>query len=173
VVEEFISYIAHTPTDSTAPLYLELNTADMLTAQGGPDKVRIYDANAQEGNSPYVKLSDSGRRENLVTFMNGGSYVEKQWVTCECVALGSTALSAVRRAELLKLAIEGFVKVLQSDLSGLNARLDLGGTGSNEEIKNVYIDYPTQQPLVTGQDGKFTASRTAFMLLWVSNLRQR
>jgi hypothetical protein len=34
MIETFISYLAHTPTDETSPLYLELNTTAMLTAQG-------------------------------------------------------------------------------------------------------------------------------------------
>jgi hypothetical protein len=166
MVEEFINYIAHQPADATSPLYLELNTAGLLTAMGGPDKVRIYDTVAVEGNTPYVKLSDQGRREREVTFL-GGSYWEKQWVTCECVTLGVSALSATRRAELLKLAVEGFVKTLQSDLAGLNTRLDLGGTSSTERVGNLQIGSVSQETPVTGKDNKFTATRTALIELWV------
>jgi hypothetical protein len=173
MIEQFINYISHNPTDETSPLFLELNTTAMLTAQGGADKVRLYDSNAQTGNSPYVKLYENGRREKLATFTSGGSYIEKQWVTCECVALGASAFSAVNRAELLKLAIEGFVKVLQADLSGLNSRLDLGGTGSSERITNIYIDNVTQETPVSGLEQKFTATRTALIEVWVSKVRQR
>src|SRR5689334_21680468 len=138
MIEEFISYIAHQPSDSLSPLFLELNTPAMLTAQGGADKVRVYDANAQEGNSPYVKLYDRGGRQRMATFL-GGSYLEKQTVVCECVALGASALSAIRRAELLKLAVEGFVKTQQSGIMSLTTRTDLGGTASTEKIVSLQI----------------------------------
>lgn len=162
MIETLINYIAHNPTDEGSPLFLELNTADMLLAQGGPDKVRLYDANAAEANSPYVKLWDQGQRQRLGTYL-GGSYLEKQTLTCECVALGNTAAAAVNRAELLKLAVEGEVKKLQSALSGLTTRTDLGGTASVEQVVNIQINSPTQETPVQGQSGKFTATRTALI----------
>jgi hypothetical protein len=114
VVEQFISYLAHEPSDTTSPLFLELNTAALLAAIGGPDSgVHIYDSNAQEANLPYVKLYDAGQRQLMATFL-GGSYLEKQTLTCDCVATGLSATEAVNNAELLKLAIEGEVKKLQS-----------------------------------------------------------
>jgi hypothetical protein len=64
VVEQFIFYLAHSPTDTTSPLFLELNTTAMLAALGGPDSgVTIYDTNSQPSNLPFVKLSDSGNKE--------------------------------------------------------------------------------------------------------------
>jgi hypothetical protein len=172
VIEAFIDYVAHQPSDTTSPLYLELNTPSMLTAQGGPDKVRIYDANASEGNTPYCRLSDNGRRDRVQTFL-GGSYIERSYLAAECVALGATALSATSRAELLELAVEGFVQALKADLSGLNTRLDLGGTGSSDRIMNIEIGTNTQEMPVQGQNGKFTASRTAIIELLVVKTRQR
>jgi hypothetical protein len=78
MIEQFISYIAHNPSDITSPLYLELNTTAMLTAMGDVNgKVTLYDANAQTGDSPYVKLYDKGQRQRMATFL-GGSYTEKQ-----------------------------------------------------------------------------------------------
>ena len=166
MIETLINYIAHNPSDTTSPLYLELNTADMLVAQGSVDKVRLYDANSSEGNTPYVKLSDGGARQRLSTYL-GGSYLEKQTMVCECVALGATPLSAINRAELLKLAVEGEVKKLQSSLTGLTTRLDLGGTSSSEQIVNVQIASPDSETPVQGQTNKFTATRTALIDVFV------
>ncbi|MBA3829890.1 MAG: hypothetical protein H0X33_13200 [Taibaiella sp.] len=165
MIENFISYLAHEPTNTTAPLFLELNTSDMLTVQN-TTKVLIYDSNASAGDSPYVKVWDKGQRERTATFL-GGSYNEKQWVTCECVALGTTALMAVNRAEYLRLAIEGLVKKLQSNIAGLNTRLDLGGTASTEKVINLQIGSVGQETPVTGANGKFTATRTALIEVWV------
>jgi hypothetical protein len=173
MIEQFIDYIAHSPTDETSPLYLELNTTAMLTAQGNVNgKVTLYDANAQLGDSPYVKLSDQGGRERAAKFTNGGSYWEKQWVTCECVALGATALSATNRAELLKLAVEGFAKKVKIDLSVFPTRTDLGGTASTESIGLVDIGDVDRETPVVGQAPKFTATRTALIELWVFKQRK-
>lgn len=158
MIEALINYIAHNPADETSPLFLELNTADMLLAQGGADKVRLYDTNASVGNSPYVKLYDDGKRDNPVVFL-GRSYQEKQWVTCECVALGATALSATNRAELLILAIEGYTQKLKSNIAGVSDRLDLGGTSSSEGISHIDIAPVPQQPPVFGKDNEYTATR--------------
>jgi hypothetical protein len=176
MIEAFIDYAAHQPTDTTSPLYLELNTAGMLGAQFGnsltSDRVTIYDANAQIGNTPYVKLYDRGQRQRMQTFL-GGSYIEKQTLVCECVALGASALSATNRAELLKLAVEGFVKTQQSGIMSLTTRTDLGGTASTESIVSLQIGSPDQETPVQGQSPRFTATRTALIELWVSMERKR
>lgn len=167
MIEVLITFLAHTPTDATSPLYLELNTVAMLAAMGGPDKVRVYDTNASEGNSPYVKLSDQGKRQRVDTFL-GGSYTEKQTLVCECVALGASAASATNRAELLKLAVEGEVKKLQSGIMSLTTRTDLGGTASIETVGNLQIGSVEQEtPVVVAKDGKSVATRTALIELWV------
>jgi hypothetical protein len=170
MIEQFINYISHNPTDETSPLFLELNTTAMLLALGNateqPDKVRIYDSNAQEGNSPYVKLYDKGQRQRMATFL-GGSYTEKQTLVCECVALGASALSAIDRAELLKLAVEGEVKKLQSGIMALTTRTDLGGTASTETVVNLQIGSVDQETPVSGQKEEFTATRTALIELLV------
>jgi hypothetical protein len=171
MIEQFINYISHNPTDETSPLFLELNTTSMLTAQGGSDKVRLYDSNAQEGNSPYVKLYDKGQRQRMATFL-GGSYTEKQTLVCECVALGASPLSATNRAELLKLAVEGEVKKLQSGIMALTTRTDLGGTASTETIVNLQIGSVDQETPVSGQKEEFTATRTALIELWVFKQRK-
>jgi hypothetical protein len=174
VVEAFINYIAHSPSDVLSPLFLELNTSAMLTAMGDASgKVTIYDNNAQAADTPYVKLSDEGSREMKTKFTNGGSYWEKQLVTCECVALGETPLSAANRAELLKLAIEGFAKKLRIDLSIFATRTDLGGTASTETIGLIDIANVTQEkPLTVAKDGKSVATRTALIELWVFKERR-
>jgi hypothetical protein len=172
LIEAFINYIAHNPADTTSPLYLELNTSAMLTAMGDANgKVTIYDNNAQAGDTPYVKLSDEGKRQRMATFL-GGSYTEKQTLVCECVALGATALSATNRAELLKLAVEGEVKKLQSGIMSLTTRTDLGGTASVEKVVSLQIGSVDQETPVAGQGDKFTATRTALIELWVYKERK-
>jgi glutamate-1-semialdehyde aminotransferase len=147
MIESLINYVVHSPSDEGSPLFLELNTADMLVAMGsGADKVRLYDNNASEANMPYVRLLDKGQRQRMATFL-GGSYTEKQTLVCECVATGATALSATNRAELLKLAVEGFVKTQQS--------------GS-----------PDQETPTTGKGREYTATRTALIELWVFKERK-
>jgi hypothetical protein len=176
LVEQFINYLCHNPSDTTSPLYLELNTSSMLYAQFGnsstSDRVTIYDANAQIANTPYVKLSDQGQRQRMATFTNGGSYWEKQTLTCECVALGATASSAVDRAELLKLAVEGLIKKTRVNIASLPTRTDLGGTGSNESIGNLQIGQIDREMPVMGQNPKFTASRMALIEVWVYKERK-
>jgi hypothetical protein len=161
MVETFISYLAHEPSDTGSPLYVELNKSAMLTAQN-TTKIKLYDINSSEGDTPYVRLSDQGQRQRLATYL-GGSYLEKQILTCECVALGSTALMATNRAELLKLAVEGEIKKLQSALVGLTTRTDLGGTASTENVSNIQIGVVSQETPVQGQSGKFTATRTTLI----------
>jgi hypothetical protein len=143
----------------------------MLTAQGSADAVRLYDTNAQEGNSPYVKLSDQGKRARMATFL-GGSYLEVQTLECECVALGATPMQAANRAEYLRLAVEGEIKRLQAGIMSLSTRIDLGGTASTEKITNLQIGSVDRESPVIGQKGEFTATRTALIELWVAKIRE-
>jgi hypothetical protein len=137
----------------------------------GADKVRLYDNNASEANMPYVRLLDKGQRQRMATFL-GGSYTEKQTLVCECVATGATALSATNRAELLKLAVEGEVKKLQSGIMSLTIRTDLGGTASTESIVSLQIGSPDQETPTTGKGREYTATRTALIELWVYKERK-
>ena len=173
MIEQFINYIAHTPADTGSPLYLELNKPAMLTAQGNVNgKVTIYDSNAATGDSPYVKLSDQGKRQRMATFL-GGSYTEKQTLVAECVALGTSAFSATDRAELLKLAVEGLAKKLQSGIMALTTRTDLGGTASTETVVAWQIGSVEQEtPVVVDKNGKSVATRTALVELWVFKERK-
>jgi hypothetical protein len=173
VVEQFIFYLAHSPTDTTSPLFLELNTTAMLAALGGPDSgVTIYDTNSQPSNLPFVKLSDSGKRQRKATFTNGGSYWEMQTLNCQCVATGLTPSSATNNAELLKLAVEGLIKKTRLNIASLPTRTDLGGTGSNESIGNLQIGQIDQETPLDGQEGEYTASRMALIEVWVYKERK-
>lgn len=173
MIEALIDYIAHQPSDTGSPLFLELNTVSMLAALGGPDSgVHVYDSNAQTANLPFVKLWDSGKRQRMAAFTNGGSYWEVQTLNCQCVATGLTATSATNKAELLKLAIEGFTKKLKVNLALLPTRTDLGGTGSNESIGNFQIGQVDQETPVQGQRNEYTASRMALIEVWVYKERK-
>lgn len=172
MVENFISYLIHQPSDSTSPLFLELNTADMLTALGSPDSgVHVYDVNASEANLPYVKLYDNGGRQRMATFL-GGSYQEKQTLTVDCVVSGLNPLSATNRAELLKMAVEGEIKKLQSSLAGLTVRTDLGGTSSTENVSAIQIGSVDREQPVTGDNNKYIATRRAIIEIWVFKNRK-
>ena len=171
MIEQLINYISHQPSDSTSPLFIELNKPAMLAAQKS-NKVVIYDSTAIIGDTPYVKLSDEGERERLATFTNGGSYWEKRILTCKCVALGKNAADASDKAELLALAIEGFIKKLKVDLSVLPKRLDLGGTGSNQSIGALQIgEVEKDEPLKMSSNGAL-ATKLTLIEVWVYNERK-
>jgi hypothetical protein len=174
VVLDVINFLIHYPTNTTSPLYVGLNRAEVLTAQGGTAKVTLYDVNAQVGDTPYLKLYPSANVEPGPRLI-GGSYEEWQILMIDCVAGGISSLQAQDRSENLRLETEGIIEGLTFSTSSgpLAKKVSVNNPNVSDSLAQWQIVTNSPQPVVTGQGREYVSTSTIQLKLLVFHSRRR
>jgi hypothetical protein len=154
-------YLVKLPTPTTAPLYLQVNTPEMLAALSTTDavvEVKCYSNSVDPGPLPtcYVvvrELVSFTSRFGADAYYQGGSRQEALGLEIEVNSSGASDTAAENRAELLRMEIDIFLRnnralVLNGTNSLVRTPVNPGETRDYDKIVN-FFPVKTQQKNTT------------------------
>lgn len=181
MISTLINWLLTSPSATTTPLYLALNTFGIRTALGlaSGEQVTLYNSSVNGvATRNYVRLFDASTPGLVATFLGGGNAritTEQQLLDFEINTVASSAYLAGSRADLISLAVRTQIsKLLQNVPNSVLVLSDLGGTSSEYHINNLIVTPHPRGPqnygpgLGSTQD--WTAKRYVRVQVWVTTL---
>lgn len=139
----FMKALLNPTSPQNGKLFVAVNTALSLAAQGDVETVKVFSSNPgelTEIDPPYIRVYNTGMiKDGPKSISNNGCVNElyTEFMGIDCVAVGETDLQSEERTGLLAFAVESVIHLAKGTFSPETLRItDVGGSGSTIKVQD-------------------------------------